>query len=153
MFQRKRTGFTLTEMMVVISIIAILAALVIPNVLRALSLSRFTKAKRFVKNIADASEIYQAVTGNFPTNITSLTSATPPFIMPEMADQYCNPDITLAKVVDGYGHVCMFNVTAGSDTFAYYVYADDPNGSGFYLIGLYDSGSNTGRYLNNETSP
>ena len=153
MFKKNPEGFSVIEMMVAVAVIAILTAILIPNTLRAIKLSRFAKAKHFVKDISDAVEVYQAVTGRFPFDITSLTGAVPPFIDPGIAAKFCNTTTALTKVVDGYGHVCLFNLTTGGENFAYYTYADDTDGSGFYLVALYQSGANRGKYLFNETSP
>ena len=150
---RKRLGFTLVELVIIASTILILIAILIPNVLKSIKLSRYAKAKSFVKNISDAAEVYQAVTGRFPTTITSLTSTTPPFIDPFLANKFCNPDVTLTKVVDNYGYSCMFNLLAGGEDYAYYVYADEMDGNGFYLVALYQAGANRGKYLFNETQP
>lgn len=154
MFKKQTSqAFTLVEILVTIVIIAILTIIVIPNVTRAMKQAKYAKAKHFIKDISDAVEVYSAVTGRFPTTITSLTSANPPFINPQVANKYCNPDATLTKVVDGYGHVCMFNITAGGENFAYYTFASEVTGSGYYLVGLYQSGANRGKYLYNETNP
>jgi len=55
---RKRKGFTLIELMIVIAIIAILAAVLVPNFMRAREASRLTACKSNLKNISTSVETY-----------------------------------------------------------------------------------------------
>lgn len=53
-----RKGFTLIELMIVIAIIAILAAILVPNFIRARAQGQLTSCKSNLKNIATALEMY-----------------------------------------------------------------------------------------------
>lgn len=68
MFQRKkRAGFTLIELMIVIAIIAILAAILVPNFLKARAQGQLTACKSNCKNIATALEMYASDnSGRYP---------------------------------------------------------------------------------------
>lgn len=61
-------GFTLIEMLVVISIIGILATLVAANLNSARSRARDAERKSDIKNIATALRIYYNDKGSFPAN-------------------------------------------------------------------------------------
>ena len=76
----KRTGFTLVEIMIVVAIIALLAAIAIPNLLRAKITANDANAKATLKTLSTASEAFSAVNGAYPTDISSLTGATPPYL-------------------------------------------------------------------------
>ncbi len=65
-------GFTLIELLIVVAIIAILAAILIPNFLRARAQSQLAASKGNLKNIATALESYFVDRGNYPTAIGSL---------------------------------------------------------------------------------
>jgi len=60
-------GFTLLELLVVLAILGLLAAIVGPQVLRFLSGAKSQTAQVQVRNIAAAMELYQLDNGHFPT--------------------------------------------------------------------------------------
>ena len=64
---KKRKGFTLIELMIVIAIIAILAAILVPNFLRARAQGQFTQCQSNCKNIGTALEMYSTDNaGHYP---------------------------------------------------------------------------------------
>ena len=60
-------GFTLTELLVVLGIIALIAALVAPQVVRYLSKARSDTATAQIKNIEGALELYYLDVGSYPS--------------------------------------------------------------------------------------
>jgi general secretion pathway protein G len=65
-------GFTLLELLVVLGIIALLAALVAPQVIRYLSDARSSTANAQLKNIESAVELYYLDNGRYPSAETGL---------------------------------------------------------------------------------
>lgn len=61
--KKKKAGFTLIELMIVIAIIAILAAILVPNFLKARAQGQLTACKSNCKNIATALEMYSSDNG------------------------------------------------------------------------------------------
>lgn len=78
---RVRSGLTLVEVMVVATIIALLAAIALPNLRRAKILANDAFAKTTLGAIAKACENY-AIANNsrYPADISALTSANPVYL-------------------------------------------------------------------------
>src|SRR4030095_5185244 len=62
-----QAGFTLIELMVVIVIIGVLAALIVPNVLDRADDARATAAKTDVNNLMQALKLYRLDNQRYPT--------------------------------------------------------------------------------------
>jgi len=66
-FYRRNSGFTLIEIMIVMVIIAMLAALVGPRLVGALSGSKVKATKIQIENLANAVETFHLDVGRYPT--------------------------------------------------------------------------------------
>jgi type II secretion system protein G len=76
----KRTGFSLIEIILVVAIIALLAAIAVPNLLRAKVAANESSAQSTLKSIANALETYSISNGHYPTETSSLMGAAPPYL-------------------------------------------------------------------------
>jgi prepilin-type N-terminal cleavage/methylation domain-containing protein len=71
--RRRSGGFTLIELMIVIAIIAILAAILVPNFIRARAQGQLTACKSNLKNIGTALEMYSTDwSGKYPNAGTAV---------------------------------------------------------------------------------
>ena len=90
-------GFTLVEVLVVLAIIASLAAVAIPGLLRVRLTANETTARAALKTFSTAAELYAAANaGLYPTSENALT--TPP--LPYLNESYCE------QAMRGYSYKC-----------------------------------------------
>src|SRR5437667_12252241 len=69
---RNERGFTLIELLIVVASVAKLAAILIPNFLRARAQSQYAASKGNLKNLATALESYFVDKASYPAAITDL---------------------------------------------------------------------------------
>ena len=71
---RRRSAFTLIEILVVVVIIAILAAVVVPNVISRIGDAKFGAATSDIKTFDDAIDAYKLDTSTDPPTLDALVS-------------------------------------------------------------------------------
>ena len=65
---RNQQGFTLIEVMVVVVILALLAAIIVPKIMSRPEQARIVKAKQDILAIENALDLYKLDNGSYPTN-------------------------------------------------------------------------------------
>lgn len=73
---RKRHGFTLLELIVVITIIGLLGTFVVVKVGPAIMKTQKTKIRHDLKAIVEAAEMYYYMNGSYPASLDELASGT-----------------------------------------------------------------------------
>ena len=109
-FTSKSQGFTLVEIMIVVAIIALLAAIAIPNLLRAKMSANDALAKATLRSLSTASEAYATTnSGNYPADEAALTGATPPYLN----KSYCQYNAA-NNSLSGFYYTCTFGSSSYS---------------------------------------
>lgn len=82
LMHKYKSAFTLVEILIVVAIIAMLAALAVPNLLYSRLLSNEAIAQGTLKTIASSCESFRSadMLRSFPLSLAVLTSAVPPYV-------------------------------------------------------------------------
>jgi general secretion pathway protein G len=97
---RRQAGVTLIEMLVVVTIIALFAALVAPRMLRRSDTARITAARAQINSFMTALGAYKLDTGLFPTTEQGLQALR---VKPQGVNQWEGPYLPQEIPVDPWG--------------------------------------------------
>jgi general secretion pathway protein G len=97
---RRRAGVTLIEMLVVVTIIALFAAVVAPRMLRRSDIARQTAARAQINSFMTALGAYKLDTGLFPTTEQGLNALR---VKPPGANQWQGPYLPQEIPTDPWG--------------------------------------------------
>lgn len=100
---QKSSGFTLIEVMVVVVILGILAAIIVPKIMSRPEQARMVKAKQDILAIQNALDLYKLDNGMYPTVDQGLQALVTQPTSPPVPQSW-NPDGYLQKLpIDPWG--------------------------------------------------
>lgn len=100
----RRGGFTLIEIMVVVAVIAVLGALVAPNVFRHLGAAKEATARAQMEAIGAALDSYRLDNGRYPTTEQGLEALWEPPTRPPVPQNWRGPYLQKAIPLDPWGN-------------------------------------------------
>ena len=124
---RPKSGFTLIELIVVIALVAVLAAVVAPNLLGKAGEANRKSALVQIEKISSAVELYRLETGRYPDELIDLVE------QPQGLDRWQGPYVRKrSQLVDPWGNELMIKVPGENGTFDIVSYGGDgqPGGEG-----------------------
>ena len=117
---KKNKGFTLIELMIVVAIIAIIAAIAIPNLLRSRMQSNESSAIGNLRTIVGAQAAYHAANYEYAIAFADLTGATPAFLDGDWAVPKSGYNFALGGDVQNFtanASAVQYGVTGGKGFF------------------------------------
>jgi prepilin-type N-terminal cleavage/methylation domain-containing protein len=99
---KKTAGFTLIELMIVVAIIAIIAAIAIPNLLRSRMQSNESAAIGNLRTINGSEVAFHSANNQYAVTFDELTTATPPFLDGNWAAMKSGYNFTLGGAVTNF---------------------------------------------------
>jgi len=99
--RRKSQGFTLIEVMVVVVILSILAAIIVPKVMDRPDTARLVKAKSDIRALESALNLYKLDNFDYPSTDQGLQALVPKYIDRLANDPWGNPYLYLSPGLHG----------------------------------------------------
>lgn len=113
MMRHPEDGYTLTEMLVVLAIIGLLAAVLTPVVAGQLGRARAKAAKLHVETVATSLESFRADVGRYPTIAEGLKALV---VQPPDTDGWLGPYLRNEKSLDDpWGHPLVYETPEGAE--------------------------------------
>ncbi len=109
--QHRRAGFTLVEIMVVVIVIGILAALIVPNLFDRAGKAKKAVAKQQVATLENAVQMFQQDYARFPDSLEELANP------PTGVEGASPPTIKQKDLVDPWGNAFIYRYPGNQWTF------------------------------------
>jgi len=110
MRRRQEDGFTLMEMLVVLVVIGLIAAVAIPQVMKLLGNAKAKAAKIQIQTLENGLNYFQLDMGRFPTDQEGLNALVK---APSGADSWSGPYVRSDKqLTDPWGHPVVYKAEA-----------------------------------------
>ncbi len=136
-FQPATAGFTLLELLIVLAIIGLLAALVGPQMLERLEGSKVTTTETQIRMLKTALDTLRLDIGRYPTTAEGLALLSNPPGDPDLHARWRGPYLDNALPNDAWGHPYTYTyIGSGNPPFSLYSAGDKAAGGSTKGIGI-----------------
>jgi general secretion pathway protein G len=118
-------GFTLVELLLVLVILAVLAAVVVPKFTKRSEQARIAAATTDVANISTALDVFETDTGRYPTSDEGLKAL---MEAPGNAKDWKGPYLKRPVVNDPWGNPYVYRAPGSHNASGYDLYSFGPDG-------------------------
>ncbi len=132
---KNKKGFTLIELLIVVAIIGIIAAIAIPNLLRALQKGKQTRTMGDMKSIATAVEVYYTEIGSYYVGDGTVAGTIYTGTTANNAFRTLSKDRTIPT--DGWGNAFEYRADTTGTTYSIGSGGRDGSNPGFGQTGSY----------------
>jgi general secretion pathway protein G len=139
--RRAEAGFTLVEMLVVITIIGLIMGLVGPRVLSYLGESKVKAAKLQIESFGSSLDLFYLDVGRYPTGSEGLTALTE---RPASTAVWNGPYLTASVPTDPWGHVYIYRAPAERGPYEIVSFGSDGQEGGTGTAADISSGASNG---------
>jgi general secretion pathway protein G len=124
--RRDQSAFTLVEMLLVLTILAILASIVLPKMTGNTERARVTAAQTQIANLGTALGAYEVDTGDYPHGREGLQALT---VKPRDAINWHGPYMEKDIIADPWGKPYVYQYHGPHNPTGYDLYATGPDGT------------------------
>ena len=124
--RRNQGAFTLVEMLLVLTILAILASIVLPRMTGNTERARVTAAQTQIANLGTALGAYEVDNGNYPRGREGLQALT---VKPRDAISWHGPYMEKDIISDPWGKPYIYECPGRHNPSGYDLYATGPDGT------------------------
>ena len=114
--QRRRRGFTIVEVLVVVLIIGVLATLIVPRLFGRVGTAKQAVAKQKVEVISQAICLFQGDYGRLPQSLDELVNR--PGDIPE--ERWVQPTLRPKDLLDPWGRMLIYRCPGSHDVYDLY---------------------------------
>jgi general secretion pathway protein G len=123
---RRRNAFTLVELLLVLTILAILAGIVLPRMTGSTERARVTAAQTQVSTLGTALGAYEVDNGAYPRGREGLQAL---MVRPRDAQNWHGPYMEKDIPMDPWGHPYVYECPGKRNPSGYDLYATGPDGT------------------------
>ncbi|MFC1467229.1 type II secretion system major pseudopilin GspG [Verrucomicrobiota bacterium] len=120
--QRKKSGFTLIEVLLVVAIIGILAAIAVPRLGGRMEQSQIAAAKSAISSLGSALDLYELDNGKYPSSLQDLVK------QPGSAKNWQGPYLKKGLPKDPWGNDFIYQHPGAHNTHGYDLSSKGPEG-------------------------